>query len=80
MSSDRRDIALLRWTDMVVKGAVKGYEEWKVTPASSGEPAPGLEQNQLNDMANQDVVALITSARNELGFDHSHLDSTSICE
>ncbi|KAG0145571.1 hypothetical protein CROQUDRAFT_93686 [Cronartium quercuum f. sp. fusiforme G11] len=66
------------YQDMAVKGAVKGFEEWKTAAEGDAADEPTSDQNQLNELENQDAVALIAAARTQLGFDFSHVDSTTI--
>lgn len=65
---------------MAVKGAVKGFEEFKASPEAPSEETSELDHTRLNDLENQDLVALITAARSQLGMDQGHTDSTTICK
>ncbi|MBW0472288.1 hypothetical protein O181_012003 [Austropuccinia psidii MF-1] len=73
------------YQDMVVKGAVKGFEEWESSEDSTEATETADAQDiaippneELDDMTNEDPVGLITSEREVLDRGAPSVDSNTI--
>jgi hypothetical protein len=68
---------------MVVKGAVKGFEEWEADKASQAQEAGADEvvsipvNEELDGMVNEDPVDLITAEQGTLGGGSERAGSTA---
>ncbi|PLW22299.1 hypothetical protein PCASD_15310 [Puccinia coronata f. sp. avenae] len=71
------------YQDMVVKGAVKGFEEWEADKASQAQEAGADEvvsipvNEELDGMVNEDPVDLITAEQETLGGGSERAGSTA---
>ncbi|KAA1073417.1 hypothetical protein PGT21_011415 [Puccinia graminis f. sp. tritici] len=70
------------YQDMVVKGAVKGFEEWEAekasgqsTEADNNEVVKIPLNEELDGMVNEDPVDMITAEQEQLGGGHERVES-----
>lgn len=73
------------YQDMVVKGAVKGFEEWEAEKANAQSTESGTEglisvplNEQLDGLVNEDPIELLAADQGQFGGDYEKPDPTAI--